>query len=260
MVPQAVIDLFVETRDELRPHLELGRMHVSFAEGRPIVQLVPPAEIRYDYDLLDRIISLLRGCEVAGLQRELTEREAQIAPALGDAFLHVLVLAEQWPLVCDDLHLRMLAHELGRSRTTSTWGLLSYLEGARVVSIRELTAHTTRLLRLNYRTIPVSGAILTEAIEQRVSISEYAVLVEALFRPSTNIETIEPVLAAHIATACVQNHIWERIRGYMEMFLVKAVAAMGREKVTGVLERMINAVPAAPPNVLLVRELLRNWS
>jgi len=101
---------------------------------------------------------------------------------------------------------------------------------------------------------------LTEAIEQRVSISEYAVLVEALFRRSTNIETIEPVLAAHIATACVQNHIWERIRGYMEMFLVKAVAAMGREKVTGVLERMINAVPAAPPNVLLVRELLRNWS
>ena len=145
-------------------------------------------------------------------------------------------------------------------QSTSTWGLLSSLEGARVVSIREFTAHTTRMLRLNYRTIPVSGAILTEAIEQRVSISEYALLVEALFRPSTNVETIEPVLAAHIGTVCVQNFIWERIRGYMEMFLVKAVATLGRERVTGIVERMINAVPAAPPNLLLVRDLLRNWS
>jgi len=260
VVPQAAIDLFVEMRDDLRPHLESGRMHASFAEGRPIVQLVPAAEIRYDYDLLERIISLLRNCEVAGLHREPTERETQVAPALGDAFLHTLVLGEQWPLVCDDLHLRMLAHELGRTKTTSTWGLLSSLEGARVVSIREFTAHTTRMLRLNYRTIPVSGAILTEAIEQRVSISEYALLVEAVFRPSTNVETIEPVLAAHIGTACVQNFIWERIRGYMEMFLVKAVATMGRERVTGIVERMINAVPAAPPNLLLVRDLVRNWS
>jgi hypothetical protein len=42
--------------------------------------------------------------------------------------------------------------------------------------------------------------------------------------------------------------------------LVKAVATLGRARVTGIVERMINAVPAAPPNLLLVRDLLRNWS
>ena len=107
------------------------------------------------------------------------------------------------------------------------------------------------MLRLNYRTIPVSGAILTEAIEQRVSISEYALLVEALFRPSTNVETIEPVLAAHIGTACVQNFIWERIRGYMEMFLVKAVATMGRERVTGTCRADDQRCPCRTPELVV---------
>jgi len=46
----------------------------------------------------------------------------------------------------------------------------------------------------------------------------------------------------------------------MEMFSVDAVSTMRRERVTGIVERMSNAVPAAPPNLLLVRDLLRNWS
>jgi predicted nucleic acid-binding protein len=165
-VHQAALDELNETIQEETLHAESGRSYAATVRGRFVMKDVPAEVIKENVKLLEAVRDFVRKTSVlSGLQRELSDLDKEVIESLGYSASYTCILAAQMqlPLLTDDGLLRAPLRNTYRVESFSTHTLLAHAMERGKLTEEEFYEAVLLLLKLRYRYVPASAALLTHS-------------------------------------------------------------------------------------------------
>lgn len=166
LVHQAALDELNETIQEEALHAESGRSYAATVRGRFVMKDVPAEVIRENLELLEAVRGFVRKTSMlSGLQKELSDLDREVIESLGYSASYTCILAAQTglPLLTDDGLLRVALRNTYGVESFSTHTLLAQAMESGKLAEEEFYEAVLLLLKLRYRYVPASAALLTHS-------------------------------------------------------------------------------------------------
>jgi tetratricopeptide (TPR) repeat protein len=267
VVHQGVLDeIHATIQDESRTVERGGRLSLIKVGDQYAKSEIPPEIIQRGIESLERITDFIKNeCEIAGFEKELSERDSEMLEAVGLATGAPALLAEQLglPLLSDDGLLRNRLQIERSIESFSTYAMFSHAVKERMLTRTRFYDLILWLVRMNYRFIPADAMCLLYAADRDGYRGDgnFDLVLAMLGERETNTESLAGVTAELLANLWVRS-----LPAMLKVLVLKRVLKAVTQNhpadkiIDSMLDHLFRLMRKAMPLYLNLFDEVRQWA
>lgn len=267
IVARQLYDSLVLTYMELDKYKDSGQRFMGRNDHGYFINHVSADEVREKLCFLESLISFCeRSVKIMGRPRPYTgfEQEFMLPMITEDSIVSIMLAqtTKQAVLYSDDSRLREFAYNEYKVHGFNTWTLLFKELHEGNLSKKQYSQLVLKLMRSNYKIVPIDATILTEIALDKMNIldEDYEMLLKHLFSPDHDIRSVIYVVCGFLIEFFYRVHLFYYAEPFLEQMLNLIQSNVGSQGIN-LLETILttrhsqNVIPMFNE----VKKYINNW-